>query len=102
MMTNPVAVAFEHSEIANKVFDDYVEACLNDPYNPLNWSEIDRLGKIANDRYHQLVAARHEALNPQECTCTPDLPDGRCFPLCDVCKADIDRKLGDSIPFGGK
>ena len=35
----------------------------------------------------------------EECTCRPDLPDGRCFPLCDVCKAQIDAHYGQEIPF---
>lgn len=28
----------------------------------------------------------------QECTCKPDLPDGRCFPMCTSCKVRQDLK----------
>ena len=62
-MTNQVAVAHEHAKIAQKVYDDYVEDCLNNPDDPLNWTEIGRLGKIANDADKVLLAARHDALN---------------------------------------
>ena len=48
-MNNTVAVAHEHAMIAQKVYDDYVEDYLNNPDDPLNWTEIGRLGKIAND-----------------------------------------------------
>ena len=30
-----------------------------------------------------------------ECSCTPDLPDGRSFPLCPACKLLVDQ----DIPF---
>ena len=30
-----------------------------------------------------------------ECSCKPDLPDGRCFPLCPSCKLMVDQ----DIPF---
>ena len=93
-ISKAVIVANEHAIIARTVFDKYVEDCLNDPDRPLNWSEIDYLGKRANDAEDRAEKARHEALNP--CTCTP-LSDA-----CPVCKADIDRKYGDSIPFGGE
>ena len=92
-MSNPVAVAHEHAKIAQKVYDDYVEDCLNNPDDPLNWSEIDRLGKIANDADKVLLAARHDALNP--CTCTP-LSDA-----CPVCVADNEARYENSIPFEG-
>lgn len=28
-----------------------------------------------------------------ECSCTPDLPDGRCFPLCPSCKLLVDEDI---------
>lgn len=28
-----------------------------------------------------------------ECSCTPDLPDGRCFPLCPSCKLLVDEGI---------
>ena len=61
-----------------------------------SWGKIDYQEKL--DR---TILLEYE-LEHGECTCTPDLPDGRCFPLCDVCKADVDRRYGDSIPIGGE
>ncbi len=101
-MTNQVAVAHEHAAIAQAVYDKYVEDCLNNPDDPLNWSEIDKLGKIANDADSKLLAAKHDALNPQECTCLPDLPDGRINGgrgrVCDAHAAEDN----DEIPYGGE
>ena len=57
-----VIVAQEHADIAQAVYDQYVEDCLNNPGDPLNWTEIDRLAKIANDADKTLLAARHDAL----------------------------------------
>ena len=91
-MTNPVAVAHEHARIAQKVYDDYVDECLNNPGVIVNWSEIDRLGKIANDADKVLLAARHDALN--ECSCGPGS-----LTACPACLAD--NRYGDSIPFEG-
>ena len=92
-VSHAVTVAHEHAKIAQKVYDDYVDECLNNPGVIVNWSEIDRLGKIANDADKVLLAARHDALNP--CTCTP-LSDA-----CPVCLAD-NKERYDSIPFGGE
>ena len=90
-----VSVAEEHARIARKVYDDYIEDCLNDPGNPLDWPEIDRLGRIANEAESTLLAARHEALNPDECTCKPD------GDACPVCVGDNKDRYGDTIPYGG-
>lgn len=32
-----------------------------------------------------------------ECSCPPELPDGRCFPLCPACKLMVD----EDIPIPG-
>ena len=105
-----VVVANEHAIIARKVYDDYIEYCLNNPYDPLNWTEIDKLAKKSNDADQRLEQARHEALNPDECTCKPvtDMcsacstdpctckPDGD---ACPVCVGDNKQRYGDRIPF---
>ena len=57
-----VVVANEHAIIARKVYDDYIEYCLNNPYDPLNWTEIDKLAKKSNDADQRLEQAKHEVL----------------------------------------
>ena len=99
-MSNPVAVAFEKAEIAQKVFNDHINYVLNNK-DDWNWPEADRLAAIANDADKVLLDARHDALNPQECTCLPDLPDGRINGgrgrVCDAHAAEDN----DEIPFEG-
>jgi len=84
---------------ANDEYNSYVDQGL-DSGEGWDYSMLDTLRELANKADAELLAARDAELN--ECTCVPDLPDGRCFPLCPVCKAEIDRKYGDSIPFGGE
>ena len=100
-MSNPVAVAFEKAEIAQKVFNDHINYVLNNIDAEWNWPEVNRLAKIANNADRELEAVRHTALN--ECSCLPDLPDGRVNggrgTLCPVCTAD--SADNDEIPFGG-
>jgi len=95
---NPTAVAHEHAEIARNQFNDYVNYVLNNK-DEWNWPEVDRLAAIANDADRELDAARDLALN--ECSCLPDLPDGRVNggrgTVCGVCAADS----SDEIPFEG-
>ncbi len=92
-MPNPVAVAFEHAEIARKVYNDHINYVLNNK-DDWNWPEVDRLAAIANDADRELLAARDHALN--ECSCLPDLPDGRVNggrgTVCPVCTADSARE----------
>ena len=96
-MPNPVAVAHEHAEISRKVYNDQINYVLNNK-DEWNWPEVDRLAAIANDADRELEAVRHTALN--ECSCLPDLPDGRVNggrgTLCPVCTAD-----SADIPFEG-
>ena len=91
-----VVVANKHAIIARKVYGDYIEYCLNNPYDPLNWTEDDYLSKRANDAEERAEQARHEALNPDECTCKPD------GDACPVCIGDNKDRYGDTIPFGGE
>ena len=88
-----VSVAQAHADVAQKVYDDYIERCLNYSFDPLNWTEIDRLGKIADDAEDAADDARHEALNPDTCTCKPD------GDACPVCVGDNKQRYGDRIPF---
>jgi hypothetical protein len=98
-----VVVANEHAIIARKVYDDYIEEMLNNGIPGIDWTEVDYLSKRANDAEQQLEHARHEALNPDECTCLPDLPDGRVNAgrgtVCPACAAE---PYDDTIPFGGE
>jgi hypothetical protein len=59
---NGVAVAFEHAEIACKVYNDYVNYVLSNK-DDINWTELDRLAKIANDADRELEVARHKEIN---------------------------------------
>lgn len=92
MTSNSVAVAYEHSEIARKVYNDHINYVLNNVDVEWNWPEVDRLAAIANDADRELEAARDRALN--ECSCTPNSD------ACPVCLADNRERYGDSIPFG--
>ena len=47
-----------------------------------------------SDADQRLEQARHEALNPDECTCTP-LTD-----MCPVCVDDNKGRYGGEIPYG--
>ena len=95
-----VRVAIEHANRTMAEYDAYIEQTLNNQDAPIDWTEDEYMAGRANDAERELLVAREAALNPdQECTCTPDLPDERCFPLCPVCKADIDQQ--DGIPFEG-
>ena len=67
---------------------------------------IDRVANMAKPWRNLETAKKLELakqleieLDNAECTCRPDLPDGRCFPLCDVCKAQIDVEYKKEIPF---
>ena len=86
-----VSVAATKARVAEEVYAEFCEKF------PQEYQQQDTLRAIANEADAELLQARHDALN--ECTCKPDLPDGRCFPLCPVCKADIDRRYGSGIPF---
>ncbi len=94
-MPNPVAVAFEKAEIADEQYRSYWDYCMHSG-DPVNYNEVDRLAAIANDADRELLAARHEALNPDECTCKPD------GDACPVCVADNKERYGDTIYFGGE
>ncbi len=90
-----VAVAHEHAEIADKVYDDYIDWMLNNGIPGIEWTELDRLAKIANDADTAWLAAKHAALN--ECYCSTRMEmEGI---LCAVCLADSRRRHGDAIPF---
>jgi hypothetical protein len=65
---------------------------------------IDRIAEVHKtwkglSNPEKLERVKVLAVELNECTCKPDLPDGRCFPLCPVCKADIDARYGKEIPF---
>jgi hypothetical protein len=90
MEGNPVAVAFEKAQVAQDVYNNYVNYVLNNG-DDINWPELERLAKIANDADRELLDARDRALN---CTCTPDSVNA-----CDVCVGDNRERYGDSIPF---
>jgi len=65
-----------------------------DSIDDATWKEIFDLYEA---KFRVIQGEEREAI---ECSCKPDLPDGRCFPLCPACKADIDRaKDKDEIPF---
>ena len=89
-MPNPVAVAHEHSQIADKVFNDYVKFVLETPGETWDYKHLNKLSRRANDADRKLLDAKHVARN--ECTCLPDLPDGRVNggrgTVCPVCTAD--------------
>ena len=91
-VAHAVIVAAEHARITQQVYDDYIEEMLNNGVPGIEWTEVDKLAERANDADRELEAARYDALNPQECTCLPDLPDGRVNggrgTLCPVCTAD--------------
>jgi hypothetical protein len=87
-----VKVAFAIAEVAVAQYDEYWKYCMKTEWN---WSEVERLARIANDAVRQLGQARHEALNPDECTCKPE------GDACPVCVGDNKDRYGDTIPFGG-
>ena len=96
-----VARAAKKAEIAEGQYTEYVNLIVRTG-DDWDFDVLEDLRDRANAADAELLQARHDALN--ECTCKPDLPDGRCFPLCPVCKADIDRRYGSGIPyeFGGQ
>ena len=89
-----VKVAFAIAEVAVSQYDEYVEYGLH--HDGWNWEILDYLAQRANNSERQLEQARHEALNPDECTCKPD------GDACPVCVGDNKPRYGDSIPFGGE
>ena len=63
------------------------------------------IGRSSDGRYRcplrmELLSHIEQALAPyqEECTCLPDLPDGRSRGVCYACGADTT----DEIPFGGE
>ncbi len=97
----PLAVtqAARRADEAQKEYDDNVDEQMNNGEPDWDWTELKRLAEIANDADRELLLARDKALNPEkECTCTPDLPDGRSGRVCAVCVA----ANGDDIPIGGE
>jgi hypothetical protein len=58
----------------------------------------DTIDQATWKEVYELYEAHYKLLL-DECSCKPDLPDGRCFPLCDVCKAQIDKHYGKKIPY---
>ena len=60
----------------------------------------DTIDQATWKQIYELYEAHYKLLL-DECSCKPDLPDGRCFQLCAVCKAQIDEYYGDEIPIGG-
>ena len=97
-VSKAVIVAEEHAQIARKVYDDYWIDSVHSGV-PVNYNEVNRLAAIANEADRRLEAARHDALN--DCSCLPDLPDGRVNGgrgrVCDAHAAEDN----DEIPFEG-
>ena len=77
-----VLVAKEHAEITQAVYDDYWQYVMNSG-EPTNWEVMESLANRAKMAADDLLEARDVALN--ECSCTPDLPDGRTGHVCAVC-----------------
>jgi len=101
-VSRAVRDALAHAQDCVRDYNDRLNEIINNGIPGIDWTEVTLLANRANEAEAALELARDIALNPekyQECTCLPDLPDGRCFPLCPVCKADIDRQ--DGIPFEG-
>ncbi len=88
-----VARASKHAEIAKKVYNDYINEMLNNGVPGIEWTEVDKLAKIANEADRNLLQAKHDALN--ECTCEPD------GDACIVCVNSNRQRHGDTIPYGG-
>jgi len=86
---NAVTVAAEHARIAVDQYNSYWDFCLHSG-DEINWPEMERLAKIANDAERALEQARHDALN--ECTCDP-----RSDMACPVCVADNKERYPDGI-----
>ena len=57
-----VSVAEEHARIAKEQYDEYWNYCAHSG-DPVNWVEVDRLAKIANDADQVAEDARDAALN---------------------------------------
>lgn len=83
----------EYLMILNRLERDYGIDRVADIAMP--WRKFETAKKL------ELAKQLEIELDTAECTCKPDLPDGRCFPLCPVCKAQIDAHYGDEIPIGG-
>ena len=64
-----------------------------DTIDEATWKEIFDLYEA---KFRVVQGEEREAV---ECSCKPELPDGRCFPLCPACKADSARRHGSRIPF---
>lgn len=83
-------------KMGEQVFLDWVNRLFpGGDASQATWKEIFDLYEV------KFRVVQGEERDAEECSCKPDLPDGRCFPLCPACKADIDRKLGNEIPIGG-
>ena len=86
-----VTVAFAIAEVSVQQYDEYVEYGLH--HDGWNWEILDYLAQRANNSERQLEQARSEALNPDDCTCTP-VTD-----MCPVCRTDNQERYGDEIPI---
>ena len=90
-----VLVAKEHAEITQAVYEDYWQYVMNSG-EPTNWDVMESLANRANMAADDLLEARDVALN--ECSCTPDLPDGRTGRVCAVCL----NRDNNELPFEGE
>ena len=95
----------------NDKWEDYTEYC--DELKQQNRdlvAALEATQKLLDDLYAENIISsgdlgmvyekNKQALAPyEECSCLPDLPDGRGRGHCPVCEADSQR---EEIPFGGE
>jgi hypothetical protein len=96
VVASAVVVAEEKYDIAQRVYNEAVNYYLdNDEWDQAHLDDLDTIAKTA---YGEMMEVKHAALN--ECSCLPDLPDGRVNGgrggCCLVCEAE---GRDDEIPW---
>jgi hypothetical protein len=92
-----VRKATQKYEIAQRVYDEKVDYFIDHP-NEWDQPALNALAAEVDELYNDMLDAKHAALN--ECYCSTRMEmEGI---LCNVCKAAIQQRYGDSIPFGGE
>ena len=68
---NEYAVALEHAQIADKVFEDFINYSMNaGAGTPIDWLELNRLARRSNEADSTLKAIM-EQVQDEPCTCNP-------------------------------
>ena len=93
---NAYAVALEHAQIADQVFEDFINYSMNaGPGTPIDWLELDKIAKRSNKADRVLVDIMKQ-VQDEPCSCDPVTGS-----ICGPCWVDNQERY-PHIPFGGE